>query len=130
MSYPTYIYRKRRGYPLDVCLDKNFNHFKVVDHLGNEYKSKKELTDHYHVGLDTFRRRMYKGSSLEKALTKKGYTASVDHLGNVFKSQAEKCKFWNINLTVYRRRIEMGLSEQQALTAPLTKTRKRKNDIR
>lgn len=91
---------------------------------------KKELTDHYHVGLDTFRRRLYKGYTLEKALTKKGYTASVDHLGNVFKSQAEKCKFWNINLTVYRRRIEMGLSEQQALTAPLTKTRKRKNDIR
>ena len=42
---------------------------KCKDHLGNEFKTRKEMTQHYNVPFNVFSNRLYNGWSLKDALT-------------------------------------------------------------
>jgi hypothetical protein len=97
---------------------------KIKDHLGNEFKSKKEMCKHYNINVGTFNHRISKGCSLEEALTNNNNYQRyvVDHLGNEFRSKKEMCKHYGIGYGVFSQRIDKGWELERALTTGTTGT--------
>ena len=71
--------RRKHGWSLEEALTGKKKPDPVIDHLGNEYKSKTEMCKAYGVRLDVYCQRRKRGWSLEEALTgkKKGLTAGT-----------------------------------------------------
>lgn len=91
-----------------------------TDHLGNEFPSVNKLCTHYDVSVYTFRDRMEKGYSLERALTERSKsTACKDHLGNEFPSVVDMCRFHKIKPMTFKTRMKNGWTLKKALTEPL-----------
>lgn len=89
------------------------------DHLGNPYKSFKDMCEHYNKNYATVQTRLRKGQSLEDALTKEDIQSKPchDHLGNLFKSFNSMCRYYNKNsVTVSVRINKLGWSLEDALT--------------
>lgn len=96
---------------------------KVIDHLGNEFKTKKEMCDYWGVTVTAAQSRSRDGWSLEKILTTPVKSTSgkisEDHLGNKYSTEREMCKFYNIEVTLFRCRInDLNWSLEDALTIP------------
>lgn len=92
---------------------------KCIDHLGNEFNSKKEMAAHYGISNKRLNARLKAGYSIEDALTKPLRDLSVqDHLGNIYVSTKEMCKHYQIAPTLYRGRLRRGYSVREALTIP------------
>ncbi len=92
----------------------------VTDHLGNKYSSQNEMCRAYGINPSTFRARIKKGFSIEKALTSEAEVqgqAVVDHLGNEYPSTKAMVKAWGVNETTFACRIKTGKSIEEALTA-------------
>lgn len=91
------------------------------DHKGIEYEDEHEMCKAYNVNYETYKRRLKRGVTLEKALTSKATikhswnTTCEDHLGNKFTSVRKMCEFHKINYQTYARRIDMGMSVEEAL---------------
>ena len=100
----------------------------VQDHLGNHFDSESAMTRYYNVPRPTFRSRIAKGWSLEKALTygKKSH-AVKDHLGNEFSSISSMVKHYGISYQAFLSRKAKGMSLKDALTTPLAKYTKSQN---
>jgi hypothetical protein len=63
-------YRKRLGWSLEKALTTPVRTRARVDHLGNSFKSQKEMCEYWGISASTFNVRMEKlGWSLEKSLT-------------------------------------------------------------
>lgn len=94
----------------------------VCDHLGNEFKTVKEMCKYYKILPSTFRYRIDKGWELEKALTIQSRVQTksgiMDHLGNVYKSERDMCEHFGIDSGTYYTRIKSGWSMKQALETP------------
>ena len=102
----------------------------VKDHLGNVYKTVKEMCDKYGLPVDTYHHRRYRDWDLETALTtdvasrdttnfnKKECT---DHLGNKFDSVVSMCKAYNIDFDVYKNRVRLGWRLEDILITPVNK---------
>lgn len=94
------------GWTLQQILEnpaKKINYEKVKDHLGNEFSSRKEMCQYHNVNEHTFKERMMRGWSVEKALNPKslGKIESIDHEGNQFGSIFEMCIHWNLSLSTF-----------------------------
>lgn len=100
----------------------------VQDHLSNYFDSESAMTRHYNVPRPTFRSRIEKGWSLEKALTfgKKSHVVK-DHLGNEFSSISSMVKHYGISYQAFLSRKSKGMSLEKALTTPLSKYTKSQN---
>jgi hypothetical protein len=105
---------------------------KYIDHLGNEYLSQKDMCNAYDIDPSTFRDRLKRGWSLEKALTspitqirlkEDGISRPVkdltcnDHLGNTYSSFSEMCRAYGKASRTVRDRLKKGCDLQTALTA-------------
>ena len=95
---------------------------KAEDHLGNQYASKKEMCDHYHITTSIFFSRIGIGWSIKDALTTpvqrvpKNAKFVTDHTGQKFSSISKMCAHWHINKPTYTARIQNGWSVERALT--------------
>lgn len=94
---------------------------KWIDHLGNEFSSKRALCKHYGISHITFTNRLEQGWTLEQALTYKGTLVNrkyqvQDHLGNTFTSVTAMCEHYGISTCRYQQRKAKGESLEQILT--------------
>lgn len=124
VSMETYNKRKKKELPLEQCLSTellpNENKQIIIDHLGNEFKTVKEMCKHWKISTSAYYDRKLKGLSLEQCLSTKHISCSanivIDHLGNEFKSITEMCKYWNVSYSAYSGRIESNYTQEEALT--------------
>lgn len=96
------------------------------DHLGNNFKSSKDMCEFWHIDRSVFYGRKRLGWSLEDILTKpldyKGGAPIVhDHLGNEYPDIGTMCLQYGIGRTTYNQRIKAGWSVKKALTTPAKK---------
>lgn len=75
MTESQYHARKRQGLSIQEIAEYNNTHSvkkkeKIVDHLGNEYRSYKKMCEHYNIPYTTFMNRRKKGWTLEECLTR------------------------------------------------------------
>ena len=96
---------------------------KATDHLGNEYRTQKEMCGHYGIGVSTYNARVKRGLSKEEALSDKKFARSghrcTDHKGNRFRSEEEMGRHYGISASAYRYRIKNGWTLEEALTTPM-----------
>lgn len=131
----TYLYRKSKGLPLEVCLNPNHlrcpnkNHSNPCeDYLGNKYDTYTEMCKAHGITLQTYRSRIKRGMSNEESLTKDSkydHHAShgrdipcEDHLGNKFPNKKAMCSYWGITWYLFRDRVNSGWTWEEALTLP------------
>ncbi len=88
------------------------------DHLGNVYKTKRDMCNFYGINVDTYNKRISYGYSVEDALTLGNMrrTSCKDHLGNEYESINEMCRHYGINKSIYMNRIKLGWSIEDILT--------------
>lgn len=96
------------------------NKKKVVDHLGQEYKSISDMCKHYNISIQLYDFRLKKGWTQEKALTTlaQKIDTATDHLGQEYPSVAAMCKHYGIKTSVYNTRRKFNWSIEDALTKP------------
>ena len=104
--------------PINIISDESNR----TDHLGNVFKSKKEMCKFYNITANGYDQRIKKGMSKEEALTTKKATCSdkedrTDHLGQLFDSLNQMCEHWGIGKNKYLNRIRSGWSKEKALTS-------------
>ena len=97
-----------------------------TDHLGNNFKSTKEMCETYGISTNIFYKRMRLGWSLEDVLTKGDIK---DHLGNEYKSVRDMCNQYNIPYWLFYKRKELGWSLEDILTTKYSKTEAKEEDI-
>ena len=101
------------------------NHL-IQDHLGNTYKSIKEMCRKYNIDYNVYDLRIKNGWDLEKALTtstrkqihRKHSQPVYDYLGKSYANEKAMCKYYNIPWKTFRMRchykkwpLEKALSE-------------------
>ncbi len=89
-----------------------------LDHLGNKFKTVKMMCDYHGVKYNTYKSRVDKGMSLEKALLPANVRLKTmeDHLGNTYDSLKALCSAYNITLASYSSRKNAGYDLEQILT--------------
>ncbi len=139
ISPQTYRAWKKHGYTISEILSSQHHRgfhtssdVKYYDHLGNGYKSKKEMCEHYQINVDVFTRRLTRGLSLKDALTiskselyskachKRGQNCHqwTDHQGNTYKSMTDMASAFGIPFDRLRYRIKKGWTLEKALNTP------------
>lgn len=87
------------------------------DHLGNEFKTKTDMCNYWHIDISTYTQRINKGWDVGKALTyRAGDSERTDHLGTLFASVEAMCEHWGIDSDEYLWRRDRGWNIEQALT--------------
>lgn len=95
-----------------------------TDHQGNKFSTKKEMCEHWGIGVAPFSFRIKMGWNLKKALetpTRKGsseHKVCYDHLGNKFETEAARAKHWGLGSSTVNPRLEHGWTLQKALETP------------
>jgi len=137
ISDVSYKYRLNKGWSLEKTLTTPTmsaaecgSHI-CKDHLGNEFKSKKDMCDYWRIPRHIFFRRISEGKTLEEALTTpivyKGPRNMIkDHLGNEYINVDMMCAAHNITKEQYLINIRNNCDIEAALTS---KTEKRKHPI-
>lgn len=90
----------------------------VSDHLGNNYPSETLMVKHYKIPLSTYRERIKKGWSMQKALTtpvKPVYQSHKDCFGQSYESMVKMTKAYHVHRKTFMNRINAGESLSQAL---------------
>lgn len=117
--------RQKKGYTLEECLcpEKiNESRYKVVDHMGNRFKSLRKMVQYWNLSLPAFQHRIESGWSLKDALETPVYTRHAlakvckDHLGNEYPSKLAMCRHYGISVSKFRSRVKRGVSLEIALT--------------
>ena len=93
----------------------------VKDHLGNEFKTQRDMCRHWGITLGLFHNRIniWGWEALEKVLTEPVCNRTKpckDPFGNAFLSIRQMCEQYDISYYVYYRRIKDGWSQLDALT--------------
>lgn len=133
MSLSTLSGRLHRGYSVRKALTTPVRETRrgtiYLDHLGNTFKSFRDMAEYYNINHIVLRRRLDGGMSLEDALltplskTREGIP-SVDHLGNRFKSVSALAKNYGISLCGLTLRLKRGMTLEEALTEPISATKR------
>lgn len=94
---------------------------KCRDHLGQEYRSIREMTRAWKVTDCQYYKRRSRGWTLEKALTTPSgcYHPVRDHLGREYLSERDMARAWNVGYNAYLARRKYGWSIERALTEPV-----------
>ena len=102
---------------------------KVQDHLGNRFKSIREMALFHGKDPTKVAVNLRKGMTPEEALFHKNnqhYKPVKDHLGNYYINISEMCKAYNIDYNTFINRYKKGMSLKDALTKPVAPKGKRK----
>ena len=125
VNYNTYLSRVNMyKYTKEEALTKKVKKYSDnigIDHLGNKFKSTKDMCEHWGIPLKVFKRKINSHWRLEIALTKKVKNSNriVDHIGNEFDNIKEMCNYWGICETLYCSRSRYGnMSLKSILTKP------------
>lgn len=127
--------RIRKGMTIEEALTTPVQNqiyaIKCKDHLGNEFKSIKDMCKYWNVSYYTVITRLNDGWSVEEALTTPTQNITVkviakDHLGNEFKTITDMTRYWGINAGTFTGRIKKGWSVEDALTTPTQRPKKDK----
>lgn len=86
-----------------------------IDHLGNRYKTVKDMVSAYGITTDTFYRRIKIGKTLEEALTTSKRNVCTDHLGNQYENKIVMCETYGVNVITFSTRIKKGKTLKEAL---------------
>lgn len=91
-----------------------------VDHIGNSFRSYRDMCKYWGIDAQVFRRRQKTGWSLEKALTGKDgrKTEIKDHLGNTYQTINDMAKAYGMKPTTLQYRL-LSMSVKQALETPV-----------
>lgn len=110
------------------CLDKgmsldeivsNYKDFKEgrVDHLGKEFKTEKEMAQHWGISLEVYKGRRRSGWSLKDSLTTPTRARSLkeykDFKGRVFSSAKSMAKEYKVSSTTLLRMLDSGKSTEE-----------------
>lgn len=94
---------------------------KVKDHLGNEYKTVKDMCFAYGITLPTYYSRKRNGMSLEERLTHiDDRFTCYDHLGFAYKNERAMCDVYGVNINTFRAKKRKGMSIKEILTGKET----------
>ncbi len=103
---------------------------KCVDHLGSEYLSEAKMCEHYNINFYTYRERIQKGYSIERALTEPLMEQGLlfknecfDHLGKKYNSEKEMAMAYGIEPYIFAMRKYNGWDVRRALTTPVRGTK-------
>lgn len=113
-------YRRNHGYSLKDSL--TIQHLdNAVDHKGQQFKSKSQMCDYWHINPATYQSRIDAGWSKERALTDPvpGIDITQDHLHNSFESEEQLCKHYKISGQTLHKRLNKKWSLEKALTTPV-----------
>lgn len=98
----------------------NARKHKAKDHLGQTFKSLREMCKAHGVTYDQFFYRLNQGRSIAECLDPHIYRPrnknAVDHLGNEFKSISEMCRHYGILKNTFSTRLSRGWSIKESLT--------------
>lgn len=108
----------------------NKNYIECVDHLGRIFPSEKEMCRYWQIGYETYRGRLERGWTIEKALTtptsiKKKRTFIID--GVKYDNVSELCRAYNIERISFITHIKNGLSAKEAVELTLKNKKARKH---
>lgn len=96
---------------------------KRTDHLGNVYKTIKDMCAAYGISYDTYRKRLEFGHNKEKALTLSCKNEKItDHKGTEYSSIDDMCRNYGVSSETYRRRLMYGEGKEEALTSCIKST--------
>lgn len=107
-----------------------------MDHLGNEFPSKKAMCEFWHVPRNVFFTRVKAGKSLKECLdpstTGRKFNSRQsnkvrDHLGQEHYNLDAMCAAWNITKSAYMINIRNGLPLDRALTERTSRPKKPKD---
>ena len=93
----------------------------ITDHLGNVFKSKSAMSEHYGVSREVFNGRLKRGNTLEQALRPVNSQKTFDYLGNEFPTLGAMLEHYNISYDTYYGRISKGYSLKKTLTEEVTR---------
>lgn len=147
MNYSTCLQRLFKGYTLDQALTmppqkhgtyertkpRNDTTYKCCyDHLGNFFKSQRQMCEHWKVDPNTYIYRCKRGYSVEQALTgskpikdgksnidknaEKKNGVYTDPNGNTFTTRAKMCHKWGVSVSYYLIKLDNGCTMLEALT--------------
>lgn len=124
----TVKYRLQNKWDLEDALTKEKTYGggrACKDHLGNEYRSIKEMCLFWNIDRGIVYQRLRAGWSLERALTEQNLRVTGnsgrrrkcrDHLGNEYMSLKEMCNKYGIAESKFLNRLSHGWDLQKALT--------------
>ena len=96
---PTVVFRITR-YGADSELVTAGSAYETTDHLGNTYPNVKAMATAYGIDAKTYRDRIRRGYTKERALTEKPYEAkgnrAADFNGREFRDFKSMCLHWNV----------------------------------
>ena len=87
----------------------------VVDHLGNEYRTIKDLCQRYGIRPDTYCQRRKRGWSLEETLTGRAKQPVKDHNGKTYDCMQTMLKEYGLDRKTYKARLSLGWSLEEIL---------------
>lgn len=130
VSYSLYANRIRLGWTVERALTTpalgNFGHIEkigVEDHLGNKFKSQKEMCEYWGISQSVYSGRVAANWTTERALTTPVHQICIkpceDHLGNKYNSIVDMCRAWGILYSNYYSRLQRGWSLKETLETPL-----------
>ena len=114
--------RLELGWTLEQILshpENNSHLIQCTDHLGNRFRSQKDMLDAYGVSHATYKHRLSKGFSLEQSLSGKSLhmIPCTDHEGRDFPCLAAMLEYWICQPATWHHRTgELGYSTERALT--------------
>ena len=122
----TIKYRLDDGQSLEEALTTplyyNTSGNQCTDHLGNVFKSEREMYKAWNIPVKVGQARKTSGWSVEKILTTPVEKTYTDHMGNKFKCEKEMYEYWNISEGVGQARKTLGWPIEKILTTPVEKT--------
>ena len=94
---------------------------KFKDHKGTEWRTKRDMTNHYNIPYQTFKYRMRHGWSLKDALETEPENPGEpiparDHLGKDYPSMTAMFRAWGVPPNVAFSRLKSGRSIEETLT--------------
>ena len=124
IHYGTYKSRIRNGHSVKDALTTPSGKLEDVrdkscyDHIGNKFQSKDEMCAYYKITKNTFEMRLWRGMSLEKALTYNSgrkKASSIIYKGVEYSSLSALCKQYNLVRRTVKVRLDRGMSLEDAI---------------
>ena len=103
----------------------------VTDHLGNKFNTQKAMLNHWGISEYSYRTRINKGWSLERALstpskTNRKVQEYSDFKGNIFSSATSMAKEYGVSTSTILKYLDMGRTSEEITYSLFQKSQKGK----
>ena len=101
----------------------------VTDHLGNKFNTQKAMLNHWGISEYSYRTRINKGWSLERALstpskTNRKVQEYSDFKGNIFSSATSLAKEYGVSTSTILKYLDMGRTSEEITYSLFQKSQK------